>query len=37
MSATSWPTATAVAVLDESGAERWTSDRDHRQERSYRP
>lgn len=37
MSATSWPTATAVAVLDETGVERWTSDEEHRRNRAYQP
>jgi len=37
MSSTSWPTATAVVVLDADGVDRWTSDEQHRRNRGYAP
>lgn len=37
MSATSWPTATAVTIVDDSGVTRWDSDEDHRRNRAYKP
>lgn len=37
MSTTSWPTATAVAVLDENGVSKWESSEGHRRKRGYAP